>query len=519
MPMQFRLVDGEWGTELDQAIRIGAKSVEIVCPFIKKQQVKRFLATPSAMRVLTRFNLDDFSVGVSDTDALRMLLKHGAQVRGVKNLHAKMYVIGSTSVVTSANLTGAALSGNHEFGFVSTDLSIQKDCRRYFDKLWERAGPNLTAGRIDTWDQKLELHRTSGAPRKKSRGLGDEGVDVGFSEDPVDVENFQPDVNQAFVKFFGKGNSRAELSVPVLDEIRRSGCHWACAYPKGKRPRQVQDGAVMFFARLTKNGNDARIFGRAVALPHVPGRDDATSEEIELRSWKAKWPHYVRVHHAEFVAGTLSNGVSLNEMMNSLRANAFQSTQRNAHEGGNGNIDPRRAYRQQPSVELSGQGITWAIAKLDAAFQRHGRIANADLTSLDWPNLTLHGIGRELSHDGRRLLRALVEVIHDPSVNIEAPRTYPSYSDIIRRMGIAPRPGRQAGVQFEVEGGIALNDWLRNSQPRLPALTGLVVRSGAPRQPGPRYFRDNGYEPTELEWWRAQMRWAADFDWSPLLSG
>jgi hypothetical protein len=43
--------------------------------------------------------------------------------------------------------------------------------------------------------------------------------------------------------------------------------------------------------------------------------------------------NYIRVHHAEFVAGTIGNGVSLNELMDEL-GQSFMATQRNA--GGRG---------------------------------------------------------------------------------------------------------------------------------------------------------------------------------------
>jgi hypothetical protein len=65
------------------------------------------------------------------------------------------------------------------------------------------------------------------------------------------------------VKFFGRGDNRADRSMQILEEVRRSGSHWACTYPKGKRPRMVRDGATMFMGRLVKDPNDILIFGRA----------------------------------------------------------------------------------------------------------------------------------------------------------------------------------------------------------------------------------------------------------------
>jgi hypothetical protein len=97
------------------------------------------------------------------------------------------------------------------------------------------------------------------------------------------------------------------------------------------------------------------IFGRAIGLKHLEGRDDATKADIERRAWKKHWPHYMRVHHADFLAGTFASGVSLNAMMEELGAYAFAPTKRNFKRG-KGNINPRKAYNQQAAVELSEEG-------------------------------------------------------------------------------------------------------------------------------------------------------------------
>jgi hypothetical protein len=143
---------------------------------------------------------------------------------------------------------------------------------------------------------------------------------------------------------------------------------------------------VIFISRLTKDPNDIRVFGRSIGLRHLPGRDDATLQDIKRRPWKEKWPRYVRVHHAEFVAGSMANGVSLSELMDTLGSNSFTSTQHNAARG-EGNTDPRRAYMQQPAVELSSQGLTWLIDRVEAAFTAHGTVPADDLAKLDWPEI------------------------------------------------------------------------------------------------------------------------------------
>jgi len=81
---------------------------------------------------------------VSAIRPLRRLVENGGQIRGVKGLHAKLYLLGNCAISTSANLTEKGLRDNHEFGFISRDSGIFWRCRQYFNGLWHRAGDDLT---------------------------------------------------------------------------------------------------------------------------------------------------------------------------------------------------------------------------------------------------------------------------------------------------------------------------------------------------------------------------------------
>lgn len=387
--MGYRLVDTGWDRELAKAMEADSKRVRIVCHFIKISVVEKLLKTAQqgTVQVITRFNLSDFAEGVSDICALRYLLERGAQVRGVRNLHAKLYLFGaSRAIVTSANLTNAGLRRNHELGFVAEDADIVTQCSNYFTDLWSRAGNNLTWKRIDGWDKKVTRYLATGGVAVRPGGLCDEGVDAGIATEDLVVTPWLEDAPQAFVKFLGEGINRKSLSYSTLDEVKRAGCHWAVAYPKSKRPTGVKEGALIFIGRLTKEPNDIRIFGRAIGMRYEPGRDDATSADIALRPWKTSWSRYVRVHHSEFLSGSLANGVSLNELMETLKAQSFASTQRNFKKG-SGNIDPRKAYQRQAAVELTPQGLAWLNSRLEESFAMHGKLKLADSGELDWPKL------------------------------------------------------------------------------------------------------------------------------------
>jgi HKD family nuclease len=387
--MATRLVDSGWLREIAEALHEDASELRIISPFIKVGALQRLLSVrPKAVKAITRFNLADFAEGVSDIAALRRLLASGGTVRGIRNLHAKMYLFGSKrAIVTSANLTEAALNRNHEFGLVSEDTEIIGACLRYFNDLWRRSGADLTIPQLDRWDETVTRHRAEGGRPNRLSGLGDFGAEAGMLNPPLTILPIVvADAPQGFVKLLGKDDNRVSLAVATIDEIKRAGCHWAVAYPAKKRPRAVKDDAVIFIARLMRDPNDIRVFGRAIGMHYVPGRDDATPEDIARRGWKATWSRYIRVHHAEFVAGTMANGVSLNELVDTLGANSYVPTQRNALRG-TGNTDPRRAYRQQAARELSGEGVVWLGERLQAAFDRHGKVPQDDLDQLDWPQV------------------------------------------------------------------------------------------------------------------------------------
>lgn len=385
--MSSRLVDGGWTKELAEGLVLDSDNLRVICPFIKRRSVERLLSgAPKAMRAITRFSLADFADGVSDISALRSLLVAGAQVRGIRNLHAKLYVFGQRrAIVTSANLTEAALSKNHEFGVVSDDPEIISASGAYFEKLWACGGPNLTVHQLDDWERTVANHLARGAPHHSKESLGDFGA-MGDAVLDSSLASGAIEAEQAYVKFLGEGSNRVPLSFVVRDEVESALCHWALTYPANKRPTAVKGGALMFISRLTYNPRDIIIFGRAIGMKYIPGRDDASADEIEARGWKKSWPRYIRVHHAEFVAGTLANGVSLNSMMDALGHNSFISTQRN-HAAGLGNTNPYKAYSQLAAVQLTEQGQEWLTNNLQIVLDRHGRLPQDELDRIGWPTL------------------------------------------------------------------------------------------------------------------------------------
>ena len=196
----FRFVDKKWGKEISDALHTNASDIRIICPFIKKNAIEQILEhSLNKIQVITRFNLTDFAEGVSDITALRELLDAGADIRGIKNLHAKIYLFGDRrAIVTSANLTKAALERNHEFGLIAEDESLTEACRDYFDKLWNRAGKNLTSEQLGKWDKEVASYFHTRGQVSKGKELEDFGADIEEGEAEQDDKVASKDERQEY---------------------------------------------------------------------------------------------------------------------------------------------------------------------------------------------------------------------------------------------------------------------------------------------------------------------------------
>jgi len=398
-----QVIDGDWAALIAQEAAESPDGFDIACPFVKSGAVASIFANTDTnpRRLLTRFNLRDMLNGVHDLEALDRLRRGGVEVRGVRDLHAKVFLSRGRSVlIGSVNLTTKALERNHEFGVLLRDEDAVLQTEAWFDALWTDAGPSLTKGMVAEIRNGLSAHQPPRPTPSTARGLEDFGAVIGQGAGPdaaprIDFPGdqlFQEDAPQFLVKFLGTASERAALDEPVYEHLNGSGAHWSLHYSLDRRPREVVSGAVAFVARLVNGGDygaHARIFGRVrVSQAHVDGRDDATPEEIDFpdRAWKARWPHYVRVHGGQFLDGVLGDGVPLQGLLADMGADFLAPEKRTPRIIEN----PRLALVHAPHIVLSTEGFRECNRRLEAAFAEHGMISDRQLAQLDWPEW-VHG--------------------------------------------------------------------------------------------------------------------------------
>jgi len=383
MKESLQILTQNWHPRFEELIN-SSSLIRIISPFVTKDAVE---LPPHGRRrtihLITRFNLEDFLSGVSDLSALKHLVESGAKIRGVKGLHSKLYIFDNRSViVSSANLTRGGLFNNLEFGVYIERKRIVEEAIEYFKRLWGK-GAKFSFRKVIRWERKIGEARARRGRRGNLGGqLPDEGASIKQSRILKQIEK------RFFVKFDGTDKSRADSNEKVRDILKGGVHHFACTYPKGKRPRQVKHGDIVYMAYITKNPRGIAIYGRAEGIAHKEGRDDATPKDKKRWQFLKWWPHYIRVFHSVFLDGRLSECIRLDDIIRRHESMAFASTARNK-KSGSGNTNPNKAIMQQPGVEITPQAAQTLKNLFDRKILKLGTVPDSFIERLDKPEQTV----------------------------------------------------------------------------------------------------------------------------------
>jgi len=107
----------EIGLVLERASK-GAKSVFLICPFIKNDVLCRLLNFAiEELTVVTRWRIEELASGVSDLEVFNSVRNFGGKLYLLNNLHAKYFRFSDQAFFGSANLTNSGL-GSRSFQYV-----------------------------------------------------------------------------------------------------------------------------------------------------------------------------------------------------------------------------------------------------------------------------------------------------------------------------------------------------------------------------------------------------------------
>ena len=349
-----------------------SNEVLLISPFVTYNIVDHLIKNKDSAKIklITRFDLNDFRSKVSSLSALKRLVELGFEIKGIKGLHSKSYIFDNKSVIIgSANFTSGGFFKNYEFGILSNDIVLVEKSTHYFESLWNISGDILNLQQISEWESIIKNSKKT----PEIKPLPDFGK-------YANLLNISPE-KKVYIKFYGTSEYRTSQKRNTRDIISETHCHWALTFSGKKgRPRKYNDGDVVYIARMLDT-HDYAIFGRGIALRHFDQRDVASKEDIGKIDWKKEWPIYIRVKDTEFIDTHLKDCPSMNNLINELKYDCFQSTYKK-HLEGEDEINPRLSLRRQADIELSTLGAEWLEGKFQEIKSKKGSVPEDFLSNL-----------------------------------------------------------------------------------------------------------------------------------------
>jgi len=138
--MKISIIKSPWQNIFIDLLKSANQKILLTSPFIKNQTAKIIVENCSRnipeFKIINSFKLSYFYKGASDLSALKTLIDIGANIKSVHNLHAKLFIIDNSAIITSANLTPGGLRNNWEYGIkIESEIlnEIEKDFSLLFD--------------------------------------------------------------------------------------------------------------------------------------------------------------------------------------------------------------------------------------------------------------------------------------------------------------------------------------------------------------------------------------------------
>ena len=155
MATKTKFLNLPWREELKAVASSAQQSFIVVAPFIKEDAAEwlcGLLQPDVRLMTLAHLNVRAVRTSVLDVSALRRLasVSPASRLFSVPSLHAKVYIADDhAAIVTSGNLTPAALDRNREYGVLFHDQDAVQEIRTHMLAL-SRIGSPVDLGVIDS---------------------------------------------------------------------------------------------------------------------------------------------------------------------------------------------------------------------------------------------------------------------------------------------------------------------------------------------------------------------------------
>jgi hypothetical protein len=259
-----QLLVSPWIEQFDALVESVRASLVLCAPYIGRSACERInerlVSRPRdelrQIYVLTDLSLDNMLSGATDVTVLLRLVQALPQttIRVLPSLHAKVYVADTArAVVTSANLTGAGLSRNFEYGMLIADAAVVKRVRKDVIEYGDLAAP------VDKGQLKV------------------------FSNTTLELRD---------VKRQAERSIRRKLRREFKRRLRAADDEVLRVRTRGRTPHAIFADAILHVLRT--GPKEIQEIHSAVKAIHPDLCDDSVERVIDGKRFGKKWKHAVR---------------------------------------------------------------------------------------------------------------------------------------------------------------------------------------------------------------------------------
>lgn len=296
--MSIELITNNHLNKIISVLNSTKSEIKIISPFIKVEMTKHLCAIVKRdnikCTVITRFYYDNFIKGVSDIEALEMMVDCGMKVYMLKELHTKLYLFDNNcGMLGSANFTQGGFQFNHELSlYIEDDEETIDSMHQYFETLVVEIDKQGTEGLIDSkWlteqkciiadrkkDYKKALKKNSLKTYSITFGAKVQLEEVKDLQDSDSIQNMfaiknnESDTIKYFLKPVGSSDTPFEEGKTVLDDKM---------YFSKRFPKAVEKGSIMI--------------AYGVGVHRIIGYYQSTSNKVMIDpdNVNGRWPQYV----------------------------------------------------------------------------------------------------------------------------------------------------------------------------------------------------------------------------------
>lgn len=343
--MSITLLTDNHYEEFTDEFRKIKRRLNIITPFLSFPAIERMLGEVNdtvEISLITRFKREDFINGVSNLEALKLLLSKEAKIYAIKDLHTKLYLFDEKSaIIGSANLTGRGLLDNVELSLLfRNEHVIVDELVEYFNKLVNSAQRYIIDNdKINSEIEKIESIVDNRKNKNVNyRNSNQWGVEIGtkeivekldgiqsFIEEKVFEEKNSSDVSY-WLKFAGTGEELMDPETIFRESKLADG---RITEHSGRRPSGIKEGDVIYLTPLSwdKKSKTPIIVGKAKTKGFREGNEVTEADKNRHGyHWMERWPYYFELFDIQKIEGNINNGVSLNKLLTELQSNFYYST-------------------------------------------------------------------------------------------------------------------------------------------------------------------------------------------------